>query len=83
MEEFDGFYFLVFPKGDTLKITVIDLMFCVDYERYYWWNVNNNTYYNKHEAIADARDIAKRHKLEYVPFRSRYDSGENEVVYLY
>jgi hypothetical protein len=79
---FDGLFFLVFPGGDRSKITVIDLMHCVSYERNDWENVNDNTYYNRDEAIKSARDIADRYGLEYMPFESRYDNGD-EKDFLY
>jgi len=79
---FDGFFFLVFPRGDRSKITVIDLMYCVSHERGDWENVNDDTYYSRDEAIKAARDIADRHRLVYMPFKSRYDNGD-EKGFLY
>jgi len=80
--KFDGFYFLAFHCGDRSRITVVDLMNCVGYERNEWENVNENTYNHRDEAIKAAREIAKEHGLMYVPFRSRY-WNDDEKVFLY
>ena len=78
-DDFDGFYFLCFPSGDKKRVTVIDLMNCVSYERDEWSNVNDNTYYSAEEAIEAGRDIAERFGLEYEPFDSRYGNNSEEA----
>ena len=74
----DTFYFLAYPSGEKDKITVIDLAYCVDYERSDWCNVNDMTFYSHTEAINYARNLAKKHGLKYVLFESRYDHSLNE-----
>ncbi len=79
MDDFDGFFFLAYSGRDRKTVTVVDLMFCVSYERHEWDNVNDNTYDTAEEAIKAGRDLAKRHNLSYEPFDSRY-GNENEVI---
>lgn len=75
-------YFLAFPQGDMSKITVIDIMDIMSYERSEFANVNENTYYKLKDAIEAGRDIARRHNLTYIPFESRYYNMK-ECNYLY
>ncbi|MEF1338960.1 hypothetical protein REH81_19630 [Vibrio rotiferianus] len=74
----ETFYFLAYPGGDHKKITVIDLGFSVEYQRNDWANVNDETYYDHEKAITDARKLADKFGLEYVPFDSRYNSDLSE-----
>ena len=73
-------YFLVYPRGDRTRITVIDLSQYVSYERGDWDNVNSDTFYSPEEAIVAGRDIAQRHNLSYELFESRYDSSSSEQL---
>ncbi len=81
-DEFDGFYFLCFPVGDTTKITVIDLMNCVSYERDEFACVNDIDFYDKDEAITYARKLCDKYNKTYIPFDSRYGNAD-EVENLY
>lgn len=73
----DTFYFVVMvDKGQAL--TVIDLAYCVDYERDDWSSVDNENFTDPSSAINHARRLANRNGLAYRPFESRYDSYLNE-----
>ena len=75
-------YFLAFPQGHKSKITVIDIIDIMSYERNEFANVNDNTYTTLKDAIDAGKDIARRYGLTYVPFESRYYNMK-ECDYLY
>lgn len=73
----DTFYFVVMvDKGQAL--TVIDLAYCVDYERSDWSCVDIENFTDPSSAINHARRLANRNGLAYKSFESRYDSYLNE-----
>ena len=74
------FCFLVFPRGDKTKVTVVDLSYSASYERDYWYNVNKKTYYSAKKAIKAARKKAKKYSLTYIMFESRYNKQLNEEL---
>lgn len=76
----DEFYFLTLVKrGEYLfAVTVIDLAYCVDYEREDWKTVNSVNYPNHLDAISAARVFAFNNGYPYKPFESRYNSSLNE-----
>lgn len=76
----DTFYFLAFVgrSGPTPAVTVIDLAYCVDYEREDWATIGKVNYSDPAIAIARARAFAWVNGYSYKPFESRYDSSLNE-----
>jgi hypothetical protein len=74
-------YFICFYRdSERSAITVVDLQQDMSYEKQDFAIVNENEYDTREEAIESARDIAKRHNLQYIPFVSRY---RNDPEYLY
>ena len=78
-DDWGNFYFVVFPRGDRSKVTVVDLSDAVGYQRSDWAAVDDTNYVNSVVAIKAARKVAKVLGAEYIPFESRYDSSLNEV----
>lgn len=74
------FYFICYPRGDKSKIAVIDLDYCMDYERDEWSTVNKINYDVRDDAIRQARYLAKKYDLKYEMFESRYDSNMDEYL---
>jgi len=77
----DTFYFIAYVK-DRTAITVIDLAFCVDYERDEFDYVNMENFDNHNDAIEYARELSDKYDLKYELFDSRYDSSLNEYLNL-
>lgn len=77
----DVFYFIAYPKGDTSKVTVIDLSYAVSYERGDWATVNDKDFTEHTDAIEHCRALAAKYNLEYVPFDSRYNEELSEPSY--
>lgn len=75
-------YFIANQGGDKSKITVIDLANVTVYERDQFTPVNDENYHDLAEALVDAKAIASKYNLEYVPFESRYNSELNEKTQL-
>ncbi|EMY6611267.1 MULTISPECIES: hypothetical protein [Vibrio] len=75
-------YFIANQGGNTSKITVIDLADVTIYERDQFSPVNDDNYHDLTEALADAKAIASKYGLDYVPFESRYNSDLNEKTKL-
>jgi len=75
-------YFIANQGGNKSKITVIDLANVTVYEREEFSPVNDDNYYELAEALADAKAIASKYDLEYVPFESRYNRELNEKTQL-
>jgi len=73
------FYFLIHPSGDVAAIAVTDLSHASSYERDEWRCVSPHNYTDLQEAISDAKRLAERLALRYVPFSSRYNETLNEI----
>jgi len=73
LDQTEYIFFLVFPGGDTNTITVVDLT-THSYEKDEYALVNSKEYNNAKEAIKSARKIAKKYKLTYKQFSSRYSN---------
>lgn len=76
----DEFYFVALICGRT-AVTVIDLAYCVDYERDEWRVIDDTNFGDPEDAIRHARWFAKVTGLRYVPFESRYNSSLNEPLW--
>jgi len=79
-EDIEQDYFIAYIN-DRKAVTVIDLSFCVNYEKDDWDVVEGDNGKNTTvlpEAIINARNFAKINNLEYEPFESRYHSCLNE-----
>ncbi|MDA0152261.1 hypothetical protein OH460_08105 [Vibrio sp. Makdt] len=75
-------YFIANQGGDKSKVTVIDLANVTVYEREQFSPVNDDNYHDLSEALGDAKAIASKYDLEYIPFESRYNSELNEKTQL-
>lgn len=78
----DYIYFIAHLGGDKSKITVIDLSNVTIYERDQFSPVNDDNYHDLEEALSDAKTIATKYDLEYVPFDSRYNKQLSEKTQL-
>lgn len=71
------FYFVALvDKGKAL--TVIDLAYCVDYERDEWCVVDQVNFRSPQDSIAHAKRLATLNNLNYNRFDSRYDPSLSE-----
>jgi len=73
------FYFIIYPRGDTGRVTVIDLSYAVDYERGDWAAVTPENFEDRDDAIKAARQLSVTYDKEYSMFKSRY-GGKDEYL---
>lgn len=71
-------YFIAFVGGEQSKVTVIDLAYETIYERNDFSAVNDDNYHDLDKALSDAKKLADKYDLEYVPFDSRYNKSLSE-----
>ena len=74
----DTFYFVIFTDASEQTLSVIDLAYCVDYERWDWNCVDGEDFNDLSEAIIHAKSLASKYGRKYRRFESRYDSNLNE-----
>jgi len=79
-DAFDGFFAIVYPRGDRTRLTVIDLMWVVDYKMYDYNCATPFRYGTRDEAIREARRLAREYGLGYDMYESRYDETTNEYL---
>ena len=76
------FYFVCYNNMKRTSVTVVDLDYCVDYERSEFDYVNAENFDNHLDAISYAKQIAEKYNLDYELFDSRYDESLNEYLEL-
>lgn len=82
MSDGTTFYFVIYSSLDRSSIKVIDLAYCVSYERDEWPAMSQENFRSPDEAIVYARALAKKYGLVYEMFESRYNKELNEQLFL-
>ena len=58
------YYYIVFPRGDKTKLSIIDLSYHTKYEINDYSLASRKEFCNLNEVINYAKDLAKKHNLE-------------------
>jgi hypothetical protein len=59
-------YYIVYPKGDRSKISVVEIDYHLTYELSDYAVASRNSYFSEREAITNAKNLARDNKLTYI-----------------
>lgn len=80
IETFVGKFYIIHPRGDRKKVTVLDLGGYESYELEHYTLASDRTFENLKGAILHARRIADVYNIEYIMFTPRNPGLDEEYL---